>query len=175
MEIVRRAKSQEMKRVFIIISPFLLILLFIISCLKPRVEITREYVSNSDWGKSDNSMNKADVSISRIKLTDTILNIYDDDFKLENINYIYDSTFCFALYYTANWKIKKVYFDREQKDILWLNECSTDFKHTTKVIGKLDINNWYIFGSVRHNYVYFVYVDFNGDTHVFEAYTALNW
>lgn len=164
-------------RILIFISGLLLITVVTLYTFSvPRIQITREYVSNSKWGKCNNSKNTADISIKRIILVDTS-HVFSEKCKIENIanNYIIDSTFCYRLYYTDNCKIKKIYFDREQKDILWIKECSTNLSQKIKTIGKLNLNAWYKLGSIRHNYVYFIYIDEKDKTHIYKAFIAKNW
>jgi len=163
-----------MKKVYLII---IFALFFFSSCFNPKIEITREYVTSSNWGKSDNSKDRANVSIKKININDTTINPLNRAFEIEDVvnNYTVDSSFCFRLYYTENWKINKIFFDREQKDVTWTKECTSDLLQKTKVIGKLELNTWYKIGSVKYSSVFLVFVDNQGKTHLYEFSTAKNW
>lgn len=149
---------------------FFLIIFSFYSC-GPRVEITREYVTNSNWGKANTFEGKAKVHIEKIIFKDTI-NIFSKDFKKDDIEgEVVDTSFCYEKLYTDNWRINRIYFDREQKDITWVRQCTTDLLQETKVIGKLELNTWYRLYNITYEHVYYVYVDNLGKTHVYRFRT----
>lgn len=159
---------------FILVTMSLLVAMNISSCFGPRIEITREYVTNSNWGTANTYEGNADISIEKIIFKDTTIKGFSKDFNFYFVDddyYTIDSSFCFFLHYTDNWRINRIYFDREQEDITWVKGCTTDLLQETKVIGKLELNTWYKMYRIRLYYVYYVYVDINGKTHIYKFRT----
>ena len=144
------------------------IIILLNSCLFHNVVITRDYVTNSDWGSNDSYFGKAEISIKKIILTDSL---HVDNILIEDIikDYIIDSAFCYSTMYTDNTKIKKIYFNKYHKDIIWMKGCSHDLNGRAKTIGRLELNTWYQLDEIRPKYRYYVFIDSEGKAHVFSS------
>ncbi len=146
----------------------LLLLLFIISSCT-HVEITRDYIYNSNWGAEDgkgfSSIQKINFNLDLGKLTEIDVNTLSREYKV-------DSTFCYS-FYSRNAKNKKVYFNREnEKGGVFRNLCHSDLATTVKTIGRLELETWYRISSINYQTIHYVYIDEQGKSHMYVTY---NW
>ena len=139
----------------------LIAVLFIGGCLDKKIEITTEYIINPNWSKKSEEEGANTIEIKRMKVKkDSIINPFTNLNQSEILEKLeYDSSFS----YFANVKIKpresyhtqKIYFNKEN-DFYWLHDVYGNIK--SKVLGKLEVNNWYEFSKLNY-YYYVVYID----------------
>lgn len=138
---------------------------FMFGCeFRPTIEITRDYVYNSNWGKE----NTANTAIWKIILNDKIKNANIDSlsgFELLH-NTSLDTT---SFYITVPHKedTKKLYFNKKNKGVKWYVGHNVDNK--IEVIGELELDTWYAFAGLYKTWEYYVYVDKRGNIHVWSV------
>lgn len=138
-----------------------IIVLFSISCGKPKITITRNYVYNSEWEKGEYT----GLKFYRIVLLDSTISIYRKDFHITDLRkYKMDSTDCYYERSVDSYH-GKIFFDREDKSTVW-SSCK-DTSKFKKLPHSLKLNNWYLFQYIRDTWEYYVYVDKEGETHVY--------
>ncbi len=147
-------------------------LLFFYSC-EPSVTVTKDYVTNSDWGKSSNSKYKANCYIHKLIVPDSITaRVKEEDFNIKELGtfYEFDSTYCYFKTYAENWKIDTLYFNRPNKDYRWnpCNRMAYEKDYSVSTLGEFERNSWYRLQEVKDNYFYFIYIDALGDDYLFE-------
>ena len=164
-------------RILIIIA---IVLLFQSCSQKPKIVITKDYISNTHW---DDERNNA-ILIEKMKAKGGgILNATSPDFDKEirsnwdlNDKLEVDSTFrySYAGLNSREDKVKlkgKIFFNKDN-GFYW-NFGSTYYGHkkTDKnVIGSLENNTWYKFSNLKTNaYYVYIYVDSTGKVHRFNV------
>lgn len=163
IDLIAQVKCNRMRN-FIILF---ITALFIGGCSDKEIEITTEYIINPGWSKKSEKEGANTIEIKRMKVKrDSVIDPFANLNQAEILNKLeYDSSF----FYFANVKIKaqesyqskKIFFNKEN-DFYWLKDVYRNIK--TKVIGKLEMNNWYKVSKL--NYYYFVlYVDSLGKVH----------
>lgn len=130
-------------------------------CLDKKIDITPEYIINPNWNKKSEAEGANTIEVKRMKVKkDSIINPFVDLSQSEILDKLeYDSSFS----YFANVKIKpeesyqskRIYFNKEN-DFYWIRDVYGNVK--TKVIGRLEVNNWYEVSKLNY-YYYVVYVD----------------
>lgn len=135
--------------------------LIIIGCSNKKIDITSEYIVNPNWDKKSEKAGANAIQIRKMKVKkDSIINPITSLSQSEILDKLeYDSSF----FYFANVKIKpeetyqgkKIYFTKEN-DFYWLKNGYLNVK--TKVIGKLEKNNWYEVSKLNY-YYYIIYID----------------
>lgn len=155
-----------MKKITVICLAF-----FLVSCFKPDINITREYISNSAWQELEQGEAKGPVVMRIIIDKDIASDVNNSDFNFEKIlnNYSIDSTFYFDGISYSNDHPERIYFDRLQDDFLWTNNKTLN---QVKAIGKLDFNTWYRFDGLHDYQTFYAYVDDEGMVHVFKTSTS---
>jgi len=164
-------------RILIIIAT---VLLFQSCSQKPKIVITKDYISNTHW---DDERNNA-ILIEKMKLKkDSLLNIFSPDFKKEISNHWnitnkleVDSTFMYS-YAGLNIredKVKlkgKIFFNKDNGFYWNFGNTYYGHKKTDKnVIGSLENNTWYKFSDLKTiAYYVYVYVDSTGKVHRFNV------
>lgn len=145
---------------------FLIIFLTFLSC-SDNVRITREYVFCSDW---NNSQNTASVSIRKIIPSETLTKIDLKDLVVDDIinNHSVDSSFCYTTGYVKK-EVDKIFFSKKNEGFKWRKECCQDMDTYLESIPLLQVDSWYKFYDILPDHVYYVYVDIEGETHLFES------
>jgi hypothetical protein len=142
-----------------------------ISQFMTKVRVTREYVYCSKWGKDK----EPGVWINKIKKGEKI-NLNDKQ-KLDSLfeYYTVDSSFSYSFYH-EKFKGNKIYFNKPNTVGNWrLIYNSETLDEMVKVIGKLELDTWYVLSDVLNERVHFVYVQKNGKTKVFERVIYGPW
>jgi hypothetical protein len=137
----------------------LILLITAISCVNnPKNEITREYIYNSEWGEN----NLANPVIEKISVKDDIYKKGIDKINGFDIfnNLIPKDSFKYFLEYHNNKDLNKVYF-LKNNNIKWTSK--TDYSLKKDSLGILELDTWYVFGNIRNTWIYYVYVDKEGE------------
>ena len=152
---------------------YLILLLLIMSCsLDPKIEITKDYISNKDWDEYNNSIHVEKMKVNK----DSILNIFDANFKEDIPNHWnitnkleVDSTFYFG-YSGLNIKEDKVklqdkVFFNKDNGFTWYSADGN-----TNIVGSLENNTWYKFSDLKTiPYYIYIFVDNTGKVHRFNV------
>lgn len=148
-----------------------IVCLFILGCQRPpKIEITRDYIYNSSWGK-----HPTQVSFSKIEVAPSIKSKDPDSirgFEIYN-NRILDPDprllpWKYVMYIEVHApKNKKVYFGKKNKDLNWFVLKDNSY---VDIIGILEIDTWYQFYGLHptqgSNWEHYVYVDKEGEVHL---------
>ena len=150
-------------------------LLLIAGCDRhPVIEINRDYIYNSSWNKS----NLPSVSFSKVEI-DSI--IYKKDFNsltgfdihnsivIDSLNYnpkVLPYTF---FTYRKNKKVvhKKIYFSKYNEGVEWRTKSM--IHSSKKIIGRLDLDSWYLFYHLHPNWLYYVNINKKGKINVWKV------
>lgn len=148
------------------------ILLICVSCKEKQVVITKDYVINPYWDKTDNSF-----IVAKMKLKDSDKN----NLKLNNITsqkllseLVKDTSFSFTAnvkYDGKSYAERKVYFNRDN-DFLWRKPPNIDpsRKKVFNTIGELEKKEWYFFGGLdKEKTLYYIYIDSLDKLHIFKV------
>ncbi len=166
-----------MKKNRIIGSIILVVVIFFIArACSPRVIITREFVTCSEWKNSEGSDGPS-VTIKKIIPFDDLKNKELDAIEVKDIvkNYTIDTSFCYTSGYIPDRSVKKIYFNKKNESFNWRKECYKDMETYVETISLLELDTWYEFDDILEDYCHYVYVDINGETHVFEAAIGGVW
>ena len=142
-----------------------------------EVIITKDYVINPNWDKTDNSF-----SVYRMKLKDSSKTI---DLKNPTEPELYHgSRKDMSFSYTANveyngehYAKRKVYFDRDN-GFVWRKPPNIDPSRNTtfETIGELQPGTWYLLaGLSKIRTLYYVYLDSSDSLHVYKVSTMTNF
>jgi hypothetical protein len=154
-----------------------LMLFFFMGCKEKEVTITKDYVVNPYWDKTDNSF-----IVAKMKLKDS----NNNSLNLNNITsqkllseLVKDTSFSF----TANVKYdgkrydeRKVYFSRDN-DFLWRKPPNIDPSRNMvfNTIGELDKRTWYFLGGLdKEKTLYYLYIDSLDKLHTFKV-SSTSW
>jgi hypothetical protein len=137
-----------------------------------RVEVTRNYIYNSEWGREDgNGFDR----IERVYFEIDLGELDEIDVNMLSKNYLVDSTFCYQ-FYAPNATGKKVYFNRENNgDGFFRKLCSNNLSTKVKTIGALDFETWYRIVSINYKTIHYVYIDKKGNSHVYKTTILGPW
>lgn len=141
-----------------------------------NVEITNEYIINTNWTKEGERDWSNSITIYKAKpKTDSVINPFSNLKQAEIVNKLeIDSSF---MRY-ANVKIgadetyrnKRIYFNR-YNGFYWGAHSRHNDKDTSQTIGALQPNTWYRFsdlGQIATSHI-FVYIDSANNTHRFDV------
>lgn len=142
-----------------------------------EVTITKEYVINPNWDKTDNSF-----TVYRMKLKDSSKTI---DIKNATEPELYhglikDSNFLYTAnveYNGKDYSKRKVYFDK-YNTFVWRRPPNIDPSRNTtfETIGKLQPETWYLLtGLSKVRTLYYVYLDSSDSLHVHKVSTMTNY
>ena len=144
-------------------------LFLVSSCSDEKMEITTEYIINSNWTDQANAIK---ITKMKLKKDSAILNIntlYQQELlsKLEE-----DSSFMFVGNVPPNgvkYSERKVFFNKDNGFWWW----TADGNHKQKVIGNLKMGSWYEFSDLlTYPYSFYVYIDSANDAHRFNVNLA---
>lgn len=153
-----------------IISVTILLIFMFTGCSDKKIEITNEYVVNSNWDEHANA-----IEVIRLKVkSDSVINPFSDLNQIEILDKLEDdSSFIFfanVKYNREKYSTRKVYFNKDN-DFLWLADNIGDVR--VKTIGNLQPGSWYKFSHlVTHPYSVYVYIDSINKTHRFDVNVA---
>lgn len=149
------------------------ILILLLSSCEPEVVITKEYVTNSDWGKSLNNI--ASCDIQKIVVSDSLtLELVEGTTTLKDLGKFFelDSTFCYTKSFTKRSLVDTLFFNKEDKRVLWKPCNKWEKKDALKKINTLQ-KGWYRFQSVKKDHFYYLYIDSDGNEYLFERSPGL--
>ena len=160
-----------MKKAFIL---YLAILLLVTGCdfFHPEIEITRDYIYNSAWGNDKNAsvlFRKVKIDTSKIKMNqldsysgfEIWHNVLPDSIHSQENRLPFD----YFIYGTERRTPKKIYFNKKNQGVVWEIWEPLDAK-PREVFGQLELNTWYVFFALYEKWLYYVYIDNEGTSHV---------
>jgi len=156
-----------------IISVTILLIFMFTGCSDKKIEITSEYIINENWDKKGEQVGSNSIKINRMKLKkDSMINPFSDLSQEDILNKLEEDS---SFIYVANIKIrqeesykgKKIYFNRDNGFYWWTNQGNSK----TKILGRLEVGNWYVFSRLNPYYEY-VYVDSVNKVHRFNVNLA---
>lgn len=156
-----------------IISVTILLIFMFTGCSDKKIEITSEYIINENWDKKGEQVGSNSIKINRMKLKkDSMINPFSDLSQEDILNKLEEDS---SFIYVANIKIrqeesykgKKIYFNRDNEFYWWTNQGNSK----TKILGRLEAGNWYVFSRLNPYYEY-VYVDSVNKVHRFNVNLA---
>lgn len=140
---------------------YICLVCFIFYSCDPDIEITNTYIYNSNWenNKANFLVYKLNVpekfmsEKSKINGTAIATSISDKEIQI-------DSSFCYRLRPHNN-SSEKIFFNKKNTGILF-TKCG-DITTAQNTIGKLENKSWYVFINVYDTWVYYVYIDSQGE------------
>jgi len=148
---------------------FLIIIFAFTGCLKKKIEITANYITNANWDEQANA-----IKINKLNLKkDSTINPFSDLTQIELLDKLEDDTsFLFVgniKYNGEQFSKRKVYFDKKNGFFWWSDKGETK----TETIGNLQKDNWYKFSNlVTYPYYIYVYIDSSNQAHRFDVNLA---
>lgn len=141
------------------------------------VSITKDYVINPNWDKTDNSF-----AVHRMKLKDSskAIDLADPTEPELYHGLIKDSSFSYTAnveYNGIDYSKRKVYFDRDN-GFEWRRPPDIDQSRNTtcKTIGELQPETWYLLtGLSKVRTLYYVYLDSSDSLHVYKVSKMTNY
>ena len=168
-----------MKLNIINITLLLVFFLLLVNCDNRRIVITKDHIINEYWSEKNNS-----IHIKRMKVIDSSLNIFAQDFREEPnhwniVNKLeVDSSFIYG-YNGGNENSpysskvpspllqRKVFFDRDNGWFWFYNNYKGAIKSE---LGSLEKNTWYKFSNLVSDPIdYYVYIDSIGKSHAYSV------
>lgn len=158
----------------------LLIVLFASACTGSKrkdVIITKDYVINPYWDKSDNSF-----AVHRMKLknSSTTINLKDPTEPELYHGLIKDPSFSYTAnveYNGVDYSKRKVYFNRDN-GFVWRRPPNIDPNRNTtfETIGELQPETWYLLaGLSKFRTLYYIYLDSSDSLHIHKVSTMTNY
>ena len=149
---------------------FLLSAALFSSC-RNKVTITRDYIYSTSWAKGEYQ----GFQITKIKLKDSTVSISDKNFNHYFLDeHILDSNFCFIeISQTGRELHEKIYFDKDDAKRKW-RSCWNGLIDVRKVIGRLELNTWYLITGLYGTEDFYVYIDNGGGSHTYSL-GPTNW
>lgn len=136
-----------------------------------KVTISRIYIYSTSWEKGGYQ----GFRIAKIKLLDSSVSVFDKNFNKYFLDkHIIDSNFCYGVVSKNEIRQRKdrVYFNRTNENLQWF-KCSNGFDRIDE-IGQLDYNTWYIITGLYGTEDFYVYIDKEGESHVYSL-GPTNW
>jgi len=152
----------------------ILFALMFAACSNEKIEITSDYIINEFWNKDDEQVGANSIQVKKMKVKkDSLLNPYSDLSQAEILSKLeYDSSFIFVanikIQPGESYKNKKIYFDKDNGFYWWTDHGN----RKTKILGKLEINNWYEISNLRPYPYYIIYIDSTDTAHNFDINVA---
>lgn len=161
-------------KIYLIGSTFVLLTWGCTGFKEAKVTITKDYVINPNWDKTDNSF-----EVCRMKLKDSSKSI---DLKNPTEPELYhglieDTSFSyigFVEYNGAKYTERKVQFNKDNGFLWWKDLHKSN--STKKILGELQQDTWYLLaGLSQSKTLYYVYLDSSDSLHVYRVSTMTNY
>ncbi len=176
-----------MKKNRIIGSIILVVVIFFIarSC-RSRVEFTREYVYFDEWKSTPEYLRS--FVIEKLIISDELKNKDFEELDIDapyfTKNFTNDSSIWYFTSTFGKLEDGKIYFNQKNKSVKWRRHrhvLNYDRQNGLDVadkelLGTLELNSWYRFREILQDYVIYLYIDKEGNTHTFkEGYYDGPW